>query len=81
MCAGGEAEPRRARGKVYAGMDELRYGKEDREDEAEGLSKIILYCALIWLSSRCLSQLLYYDLLGTVNYSALKQKLILLLII
>lgn len=36
MCAGGEAEPRRARGKVYAGMDELRYGKEDREDEAEG---------------------------------------------
>lgn len=41
------------------------------------------YCILClnMTSFGCLSQLLYYDLLDTVNYSALKQKCILLLII
>lgn len=51
------------------------------EDEVEEVSKIIFLLCFNIVSLRCLSQLIYNDLLDIINYSALKQKLILLLII
>lgn len=45
------------------------------------MSKVIFILCFNIVSFGCLSQLLYNDLLDTVNYSALKQKLISLLII
>lgn len=62
---------------MYVVMGELICRKEDGEDDAEGYHILCLNM----ISFRFLSQLLYYDLLDTVNYSALKQKLILFLII
>lgn len=49
-------------------------------DEAAEVSKVIFIVCLNILSLGCLSQLLNNDLLDNVNYSALKQKLILFLI-
>lgn len=66
---------------MYVVMGELTCRKEDGEDDAEGVTKGYHILCLNMISFRFLSQLLYYDLLDTVNYSALKQKLILFLII
>lgn len=69
------------RGKGCTVKDELGC-RQGWRHEAEGLS-IREYFILPpnMISLRCLFQPLYYDLLDTVNYSALKQELILVLII
>lgn len=50
-------------------------------EDAAVVSTVIFILSFNIVTSGCLSQLLYNDLLDTVNYSALKQKLIWLLII
>lgn len=50
-------------------------------EDAVVVSTVIFILSFNIVTSGCLSQLLYNDLLDTVNYSALKQKLIWLLII
>lgn len=50
-------------------------------EDAVVVSTVIFILSFNILTSGCLPQLLYNDLLDTVNYSALKQKLIWLLII
>lgn len=50
-------------------------------EDAVVVSAVIFILSFNIVTSGCLSQLLYNDLLDTVNYSALKQKLIWLLII
>lgn len=67
---------------IYGKHDKVRWGREDMLflKCRKKVSKVILILWLNITSFGCLYQLLYYDLLGTVNYSALKQKPTLLLI-
>lgn len=51
------------------------------KDEGDDVSEVIFILCFNIISFGCSSQLLYNDLLDTVNYSASKQKLISLLII
>lgn len=60
---------------------EVREKEYVAEDEVEKVSKVAFLLCFNSVSLGCLSQLIYNDLLDTINYSALKQKLILLLII
>lgn len=65
---------------MYPVKDELRYRKKDGGMKLKAIRDYFIL-SLNMLSLRCLSQPLYDDLLESVNYSALKQKLILVLII
>lgn len=60
---------------------EVREKEYVAEDKVEKVSKVAFLLCFNNVSLGCLSQLIYNDLLDTINYSALKQKLILLLII